>query len=68
MRRSPILRIPNETLLSIFKFVEGYSGEDPANVEDWDLEYDRKDIQSCRLVCRRFCNVKTLSHPLYFHC
>jgi hypothetical protein len=48
----PVLRLPTEILGEIFDHVEGSSGG-----SEGQAEAGTKAIQSCRLTCRRFCDV-----------
>ena len=52
-----IVDLPNETLIRIFEFVEGFDPQDSAS---WINP--SKNIKSVRLTCRRFC--QTSSHLL----
>ncbi|KAK4152179.1 hypothetical protein C8A00DRAFT_35148 [Chaetomidium leptoderma] len=58
LRDLHILDVPNEILLKIFEFVEGFDYDS----ESYRWAMCRKYIQNCRLTCRRFCSVS--SHML----
>jgi len=59
LRCLKILDFPNEVLLIILEYVEGYEGDaSPSQTSNWNS--CRKDIQNARLVCRKFRDLGSL--------